>query len=615
MIAVTTIEVEAFKNFAEKTVLRIGDLASGLHFVRGVNRSNARLGSNGAGKSSFFSDAVSWCLYGQTVGGLRTTDIKSWLAKAPPRVAVTVRKGKTAHVVQRGPRASALTIDGRVVGQAEVDALIGLDFAAFAQAVIWGQGQPLFFDLAPRDKMQLLSDALGLERWERRAQAAADRARRLGATLQGVSGELTGLEAAREHAEAAQAEAREASGEWGASHARKLEELAGAASAARGRADQIEARRGEAALAGDKAGTAAKLLRPAVEAAQAKIDEAGRARDDADRALDQAASELRDAKEHLASFAEEGACPTCGQAVTKKDAAAHASALGKKIATLEADIKSTKRAKAAAERIIEALEASLARDEAELRGLTEVEARAASDLRVLDRELATAQAQAASAWQAHKDAEGEENPHRDAAARARRRLSELKSEIGALSTRVEKIEASIERAQFWARGFRDIRLMVIDEVLADLQEMTAAVLEDLGLGDWAVTYSTERETKSGTTQRALSVAVRSPATDGDVRWESYSGGERQRLRLAGALALSEVLMSHAGADLDFRVLDEPAVGMGGSGVDDLCEMLADYARDAGLKIFLIDHLARKGASFGSTVTVTGGPGGARVRVD
>ena len=68
-------------------------------------------------------------------------------------------------------------------------------------------------------------------------------------------------------------------------------------------------------------------------------------------------------------------------------------------------------------------------------------------------------------------------------------------------------------------------------------------------------------------------------------------------RLAGALALSEVLMSHAGADLDFRVLDEPTRGMGGSGVDDLCDLLANYARDAGLRILFIDHLARESAAF------------------
>ena len=138
------------------------------------------------------------------------------------------------------------------------------------------------------------------------------------------------------------------------------------------------------------------------------------------------------------------------------------------------------------------------------------------------------------------------------------------------------------------------------------------MLDGLGLGDWSVDYATERETKSKTTQRALTTTVRSPSAPDGVRWEVYSGGERQRLRLAGALALSEVLLAHAGVSLDFRVLDEPTRGLSSEGVRDLVEVLGDYAERGGLKIFLIDHVAQEGASFSSMITVENSADGAEV---
>lgn len=597
------IEVEAFKNFVEPVEFRVDDLAPGLHFVRGINRTNSRLGSNGAGKSTFFSDAVMWCLYGQGIGGLRTTDIKSWLTKKPPRVAVTIRKGRTEHIIQRGPRASALTIDGRTIGQAEVDALIGLDFMAASQAIIWGQSRPLFFDLSPRDKMQILSDALGLDRWERRADMAAGRAKRLGTALEGLRGEILGLETAQNHAELALREAREASEAWSGVHARKLEELASTTAAARARADDLGGRRGEAAMAADKAGTEARILSPEVDSARDALRHAEQACQDADRLLETLDSELAVIIEHRRAFSEKRECPTCHQSVTKKDAAHHLRELRDQKSAVSKKLQTAKRAQEEAYKAREELRDKVVASEAILASLEKDERRNGDEQRALERELATAEAQAASAWQSQKDAEEETNPHRDTASSARKRLGEIKTGLRAATERIDKLEASIERAQFWVRGFRDIRLMIIDGALDDLRETTAAVLEDFGLGEWSVEYSTERETKSGTTQRALSVSIRSPTAPEGVRWESYSGGEGQRLRVAGALALSEVLMSRAGVTLDFRVLDEPTRGMGGSGVDDLCDLLGEYARDAGLRIFFIDHLARDSASFESTVMV------------
>lgn len=608
------IEVEAFRCFAETASLSLKELPAGLHLVRGRNLTNDRLGSNGAGKSTFFSDAPTWCLSGRTVGGLRTTDLQSWLTKTRPRVALTIRRGEAEHVVARGPRAADLTIDGRAASQEDVSDLVGVDYATWSQAVVWDQGAPQFFDLPPAAKMDLLSEALGLERWERRAQAAAARARRLEERRRAAEGELRGLATAREHAEAALSAAREAATTWGRDRAARAEAAAAAAVSARERAELIDGRRGEASMAADAAGLKVRERAMAETEARRAADAAQSAADAIVPRVAELHARIKKERAQLAVLeARRAACPTCGHALTAAEGAALARPLRASLASAERDHREAERRhgemKKAAWR---ARDAATAR-EAEERAAEEDERHASGELRLLDRELGAARATSAAADEAQRAVESEENPHRAAAREARARIREVADQVKEGEKLEARLAASAERARFWARGFRDIRLEIIDVVLEDLRGTTAEALSGLGMGDWEVDYVTERETKSGTTQRALTALVRAPGTDSPVRWERiFGGGERQRLRLAGTAALSEVLLAHAGVAIDFRVLDEPTRGLSPEGVVDLVEMLGKYARSTGLRIFFIDHMAIDGAGFAGTNTVERSESGARL---
>lgn len=611
-ICLSRIEVEAFKNFADTSTLDVASLPVGLHMVRGRNLVSKQLGSNGSGKSSFFSDAPTWCLSGQTSGGLKTTDVRSWLTKGRPRVALTLQSGKEEITIQRGPRATDLSVNGRAVSQDEVDALDGLNHTIRCQAIFMGQGAPLFLDLTPRDKMGVLSDALGLERWEARAQAASARGRALEERARMHQGKISGLETARNHAQEALTSAHSASSGWAEEHIRQLEKLRLTARQARARADELEERRKKESLTWDTVGTQAQLLRPSVESARTEL----RTRQMEVRGVRGEIASVRraieDAEKKLAAFAELGECPTCGQAVTKKDAARHAAELRADVAQRRKLVSQLEKSESVHNNTISLLEARLSNEEPRLKKLEADETRTGDALRLLERGVGEAQGQATAAEKLLEQVESEENPHRSAAQEARNRLDELVRALQEEEEVLKRVQSSAERAQFWARGFREIRLGVIDSVVADLTDTTSEVLDGLGIGDWEVRYTTEQETKSGSIQRALVATVRSPSAPEGIHWESYSGGERQRLRLAGALALSEVLLAHAGSSLDYRVLDEPTRGLSREGVRDLIEVLNDYAQRSKLKIFYIDHTSEDSSQFESVITVIGRPDGAVV---
>ena len=85
------------------------------------------------------------------------------------------------------------------------------------------------------------------------------------------------------------------------------------------------------------------------------------------------------------------------------------------------------------------------------------------------------------------------------------------------------------------------------------------------------------------------VLVRCPEWKEPVQFEEWSGGETQRLRLAGDLGLSNLIMERAGLTGMIEFYDEPSKHMSPQGLLDLAETLHQRALDTGKRIFLVDH--------------------------
>ena len=97
--------------------------------------------------------------------------------------------------------------------------------------------------------------------------------------------------------------------------------------------------------------------------------------------------------------------------------------------------------------------------------------------------------------------------------------------------------------------------------------------------------------------------IKSPNNKELVPFESWSGGEGQRLRIAGTLGMASFIRSRRGS-FDCFFLDEPTTWLSESGVDDLITLLEGYSEDNKLKTFLIDHrnLETKG-NFNNTIKI------------
>jgi DNA repair exonuclease SbcCD ATPase subunit len=575
-----SIEIRNFKCFgADAQGLTLSAFGPGLHFLRGINQVEPRLGSNGSGKSSLW-DALTWCLYGKTVEGLRNPDIRPRSGKGTTSVLVKVKVGGHIRMIDRSANPNHLLLDGKEVGQEQIDALLNISFEAWSQTILLGQGRPLFFDLPPRDKMALFSDVLGLDRWERRSATAKDKVNDLYRKQMELQAEKAAYEAALDQIERQLKSGSEASDRWESEQ--------------------------QARLTG-----AGKQLKDAIKQLTQMLDR----RDQLDLAYDGAELELRDLGlqeqkgilaqreyEHRELGAERllavDTCPTCGQKLKGVDLKARLAHVDKKLTGLTKKI--TTQAK-----IVATLTAAFNK-------LTATSREARASLDILVKEIANLEARRSSLKELLTEREAEQNPYRQQVMEGRKLRAKTKTDIKEISKAIAAIIRNGERASFWVKGFKEVRLYVVEEVLQELELTTNAVLEDMGLVGWEVKYAAEKETKAGTVQTGLNVSILSPGLKSPVRWETWSGGEGQRLRVIGALALSEVLLNYAGVQVDFMILDEPTRHLSPEGVRDLCDFLSERATNLGQQTWLVDHMAIESTSFASVTTIVKGPKGSQI---
>lgn len=584
-------------------------LGGGLHFLRGVNRMQPRLASNGAGKTSIIS-ALVWGLYGRTPNLLRGSAVRSW-QRRKDATTTCVRVGfmidGVEHTLTRKLGANGLLVDDSVCGQDDVDALLRIPFELFVHTVVFGQGRPLFLDLEPRRKLELLSTVLGLDRWEERSKAAGARADELDRGLAVMQGEAGRIATEIEVLDGRAGSLRARSAEWAAGsreHAQTVEsELAEAV-----RLEQkLKNRVDELGLRLDGALTELRPLRGELEKLDERLRAVERNRADFQARIDLAERRVVQLRADVAAMRGRQ-CPVCGQRVRAGMLDAHQQEVVRELRACERTIADG----------IPTKTRELLRD---LPRQREVLARAADDYqRRADKAqdalggagtlLADARVAATRLRADQERLSTDVNPYQAQLSELRARRATLRDDAKDVEARIAKRQRRIERTRFWVRGFKEVRLSIIGEILQELEFATSAALVDIGLDGWEIRYAAERETKAGTSRRELSVTVLSPDNAAPVPWEAWSGGEAQRLRIVGSVALADVLLARLGVSCGLEILDEPSRHM--ANIRELVDYLADRARAARKQIVLVDHRTVESHRYASVITVVKEKGGSRL---
>lgn len=595
------IEFEGIRAFADKTTFNFGRSA-GLYFLQGGdNAQDPELGSNGVGKSTVWA-ILCWVLFGKTADGLRAGDLKSWQSK---KKGYWVKLYIGRSIIERSWSPNKLTLDGEIVEQAVLEDFIGINFETFITTILVSQGEPMFFDLSAVKKLSIFTSLLRLDAWmdysDKAKDIVFDISELIGKKEIGISrleGQLDGLdiETLQEKRDNFKSE--------------RYNQMTTLQSELLGLKELFKPMR--------KRVRKAKLYKKELERKRLAINsDMFSIKDDLAQArkvkMNPQTSyllgksrkvDLQKRIKHVQKHKGQE-CDMCGQTISAAMGRKQMDKLKRDIFKLDIKTVVFKAEVDRLDRRIKTLDNRLDRKDQDLRKIEAAR-------RKFDREYDTLMEDYSNAEMAIKILEQKVKVIYDQTNPFSAMLSDRKDQEKTLLKRLTNrrrakatAAAGKDLIEYWVQGFKDVRLYLIHEALEQLETETNKALAELGFGtDWQINYAIDRTSKAGRSVAGFNVLVKSPYNKKQVPFAAWSGGEKQRLKIAGTMGFMSLVSARTGLDLSLEVYDEPTQHLSPQGIDSLLEALRVRALQEGKRIWLVDHHTLDYGGFTSTAVVS-----------
>lgn len=602
----------------------------GLVLIEGKNLDDTSAKSNGAGKSSLV-DALCWCLYGKTARGLSTDDVINKKSKSCC-VAVTfeenghdycvtrTRKGRAVDLTVTDnygdplydppgapvPISDDLTKGTIVETQATVEQIIGCPYNVFVAAVYAGQeAMPDLPSMTDKQLKELIESVIGVERLTKAydlakeecvtAKNKADAEKiRLDAAETDLASKRASLEAAKDNDKEffARIELEKTTAE----RMIKEKEAEIAEAEAKEVGYEAEQKRIEAEIA-----SLTDTINN-IETFQRAADEAGKFAVKVEREAVNANvcfNGLRDVAVRLSEEAKHVSdrvgtkCSECGKVYTEADIAeAKENAIAKaKKAVLEAQKakKVCEIATAAAKKATEAWET--AKSAIPNTAVLAKKSALMNDLMALKSKRGSAKLIKAG-MDALKDKlnalDTAKTSYTSMADRLEKEITETIANIANLRASYNCAEEKVAVLEACKEiyGPTGVRQHVLDTITPILNDRTARYLDVLSDGKLQAVWTTLTRTKKGEVKEKFNIVVTNRVGGGS--FESLSGGEKRKVRVACCLALQELVASRATKPIELFIADEVDHSLDEAGVERLIGVLQEKASCC-KSLFVISH--------------------------
>ncbi len=172
-------------------------------------------------------------------------------------------------------------------------------------------------------------------------------------------------------------------------------------------------------------------------------------------------------------------------------------------------------------------------------------------------------------------------------------------------------EENIYRELSRAFGKTGIQALLIEMALPEIETEANRLLARMTDNRMHVKFETQKETKKGTMQETLDIAIADEL--GTRNYEMFSGGEAFRINFAVRIALSRLLARRAGAPLPTLIIDEGFGTQDNTGIEKLKEAIISIQDDFN-KILVITHLEELKDAFPTRIDVTKTAEGSMIEV-
>ncbi len=624
-----TLEVENFMALANAKV----ELDQrGLVLIQGVNAGDSSAASNGAGKSTLMNSLM-WCIYGETSHGVKGDDVLSTGHEKNCRVKVTIEdEGKRYAIIRHRKHKefkNRLIVRGEdgdmtkgkdSLTQEFVERLIGASKEVFMASIYASQeAMPDLPGMSDKNLKTIVEEAAGVDRLTKAYAIARERANAAAARMETTK---TKMDACLSLVESAQNElesAKTSSEAWERDRSERLDvaraDLVGAEVTLtevemelRSLPEQI--RDTENAIGKEREKLASKEEHDAklvkVRGAITDIRASIRITENIQKEAMQRARALKVKAEEVNTKVGEP-CPTCGKAYCLEDLSTVKESF---VEQARSEISQAQASATSVAKYQEHLEKALKIESSLVASTPDVSAiisrieqltKELGTLRHREKEVVAVEALVARARSEVDRITKEINPFLAVIKRHEESLAANKSNYGVLKTELKNIQEQallLDKArQVYSPA--GVRSHILTSVTPFLNAQTAEYLNTLSDGNIVAEWSTMESTKKGEWRDKFNISVRKIGAS--KNFQTLSGGEKRKVRIACSLALQDLVASRASKNIELFIGDEIDDALDTAGLERLMGILEAKARERGT-VMIISHKEMK-SWFRETITV------------
>lgn len=624
-----TLEVENFMALANAKV----ELDQrGLVLIQGVNAGDSSAASNGAGKSTLMNSLM-WCIYGETSHGVKGDDVLSTGHEKNCRVKVTIEdEGKRYAIIRHRKHKefkNRLIVRGEdgdmtkgkdSLTQEFVERLIGASKEVFMASIYASQeAMPDLPGMSDKNLKTIVEEAAGVDRLTKAYAIARERANAAAARMETTK---TKMDACLSLVESAQNElesAKTSSEAWERDRSERLDvaraDLVGAEVTLtevemelRSLPEQI--RDTENAIGKEREKLASKEEHDAklvkVRGAITDIRASIRITENIQKEAMQRARAFKVKAEEVNTKVGEP-CPTCGKAYCVEDLStvkeSFVEQARSEISQAQASATSVAKYQEHLEKALK-IESSLVASTPDVSAIISRIEQLTKELGTLchrEKEVVAVEALVARARSEVDRITKEINPFLAVIKRHEESLAANKSNYGVLKTELKNIQEQallLDKArQVYSPA--GVRSHILTSVTPFLNAQTAEYLNTLSDGNIVAEWSTMESTKKGEWRDKFNISVRKIGAS--KTFQTLSGGEKRKVRIACSLALQDLVASRASKNIELFIGDEIDDALDTAGLERLMGILEAKARERGT-VMIISHKEMK-SWFRETITV------------
>ncbi|WP_441769635.1 AAA family ATPase, partial [Klebsiella pneumoniae] len=604
----------------------------GLVLIQGVNAGDSSAASNGAGKSTLMNSLM-WCIYGETSHGVKGDDVLSTGHEKNCRVKVTIEdEGKRYAIIRHRKHKefkNRLIVRGEdgdmtkgkdSLTQEFVERLIGASKEVFMASIYASQeAMPDLPGMSDKNLKTIVEEAAGVDRLTKAYAIARERANAAAARMETTK---TKMDACLSLVESAQNElesAKTSSEAWERDRSERLDvaraDLVGAEVTLtevemelRSLPEQI--RDTENAIGKEREKLASKEEHDAklvkVRGAITDIRASIRITENIQKEAMQRARAFKVKAEEVNTKVGEP-CPTCGKAYCVEDLSTVKESF---VEQARSEISQAQASATSVAKYQEHLEKALKIESSLVASTPDVSAiisrieqltKELGTLRHREKEVVAVEALVARARSEVDRITKETNPFLAVIKRHEESLAANKSNYGVLKTELKNIQEQallLDKArQVYSPA--GVRSHILTSVTPFLNAQTAEYLNTLSDGNIVAEWSTMESTKKGEWRDKFNISVRKIGAS--KTFQTLSGGEKRKVRIACSLALQDLVASRASKNIELFIGDEIDDALDTAGLERLMGILEAKARERGT-VMIISHKEMK-SWFRETITV------------